>query len=134
MMGGDPAVKEDVSQDVHTLCTELPFLSHQQICELLVHERRQQGLTEEANTLIYSCFSQVHQRIKAFCPSLSRIDPSHHIRSFVTIHRSPKSSIPSGSSLSAFNKLKEGRHFLNLTGFLPVAGCSSLGCRRARAF
>ena len=95
-----------MSQDIHTLCTELPFLSCQQMCELLVYERRQRSLTAEANTLIYSCFSEVHQRIKAFCPSLTRIDPNHHIRSSISIHLSPKPSIPSGSSLSAFYILK----------------------------
>lgn len=122
------------SEPSHTHTLHRPaILSHQQMCELLAHERRQWGLMAEANTLIYSCFLEVHQRIKAFCLSLTRIDPNHHIRSSISIHISPKPSISSSSSLSAFNILKEERHFLNLTGFLPVPGWSSLGYRRAGA-
>lgn len=87
----------------------------------------------EANTFIYGWILEVHHGIRACCPTLTRTDAIHRIRSPISIYLSPKPSIPSGSSLSTFNILKAERHFLNQTGFLSLPGWSSLGYRRAEA-
>lgn len=77
------------------------------------------------------CSLCVHQ-IKALCPPLTRTDPSHPLRSSISITWSLSHPCPRALR-SAFHLSEEGRHFLSLTGLLPGPGWSSLGYSRAGA-